>query len=776
MKLISCHIENFGRLRNYDHTFESGLNLFLHENGWGKSTLAAFLCAMFYGMPGTRRRAAGENDRVKYRPWQGGTFGGKILFESGGHIYEMTRIFGKKESEDVFDLRDTETNLPDFRFSARIGEELFGLDRESFRRTVFVGQLDCATRATDNVNALLADLAEQTGDLGSYEDAMKRLTDAANRLTPKRRTGNLYRRAEQIRLMERETAGASDLEKQIEEQEKRRYRAERHVTALEQETHRLETNLVSVQEAAEHWAVAEEAARSRAAGEEILRRLRETEEARRRSLEEAAAAFPGRIPPRAEVEEHLRECRGLERLEYKMQENMLSEEEQTRLTELEEIFLRRNSDENAVAKTDAEAGGLSRTKTAAHVAQRGKIRGKDESGATAGQAPVSALLPAACGVIVLIAGALLAMRGHMTAGALLAAAGALLAAADWMLSGRGRKQSGSVASAEYSGTAVRDPDRMEYEYLQKKERMLEETHACWADARRPAVTFLRDLGFAPQEDMRSQLEEIRNSVDTWEDAQTLLREAETERRELEEEGWKRGHPETPNYIQAPDQPERPDTMDLPDTRRIRALRQKLETERDALAGAKRELDEAGEALRDLRLEQAELEEAAGRLQTLRVEQVTETAAYHRIITAAVFLRRARESLTARYAGPVRRNFSTYWEKITETSAAGVYLDADSEITVEEAGRQREIGSFSTGYRDLAGVCLRIALADAMYPDPAADLPPLILDDPFTSLDDGKMSGAMRLLEEASQRYQVLYFTCSRSRCGKRRGNGASVSG
>ena len=187
MKLISCHIENFGRLRNFDHAFEDGLNLFLRENGWGKSTLAAFLCAMFYGMPGTRRRAAGENDRVKYRPWQGGTFGGKILFESGGHIYELTRIFGKKESEDVFDLRDAETNLPDFRFSARIGEELFGLDRESFRRTVFVGQLDCATRTTDNVNALLADLAEQTGDLGGYEDAMKRLTDAANRLTPKRR-------------------------------------------------------------------------------------------------------------------------------------------------------------------------------------------------------------------------------------------------------------------------------------------------------------------------------------------------------------------------------------------------------------------------------------------------------------------------------------------------------------------------------------------------------------------------------------------------------------
>ena len=767
MKLISCHIENFGRLRNFDHTFEDGLNLFLRENGWGKSTLAAFLCAMFYGMPGTRRRAAGENDRVIYRPWQGGTFGGKILFESGGHVYELTRIFGKKESEDVFDLRDAETNLPDFRFSARIGEELFGLDRESFRRTVFVGQLDCATRTTDNVNALLADLAEQTGDLGGYEDAMKRLTDAANRLTPKRRTGSLYRRAEQIRLLERETAGASDLDRQIGAQEQRRCGAEQRVDALERETRRLEAELASAQEAAERWASAEEAARSRAAGQEILRRLLETEETRRRSLETAAAAFPGRIPPRAEVEEHLRKCRDLERLEYKMQENMLSEEEQTRLTELEEIFLRGDPDGDAY-------------------------------GDEAGRIQVSALLPAACGVIVLIAGAFLAMRGYLTAGALLAAAGAFLAAADWKLSGGGRKRPGSAASAEYSRADARDPDRMEYDYLQKKERMLEETHARWAEVRRPVAAFLRDLGFAPQEDLRSQLEEIRDAVDTWEDAQTLLREAETQRRELEEEGRRQerrqlqqlqldqaafiekrtGHREAGAFSMPSsdphagsdvlDQPERADTADLPempDARRLRALRQKLETERNALAGAQRALDEAGEALKELRLEQTELEEAAGRLQTLRAEQETETAAYHRVITAAVFLRRARESLTTRYADPVRRNFSYYWEKITKTSAAGVYLDADSQITVEEAGRQREIDSFSTGYRDLAGVCLRIALADAMYPDPAADLPPLILDDPFTSLDDDKMAGAMRLLEEAAQRYQILYFTCSRSRCG-----------
>jgi uncharacterized protein YhaN len=52
----------------------------------------------------------------------------------------------------------------------------------------------------------------------------------------------------------------------------------------------------------------------------------------------------------------------------------------------------------------------------------------------------------------------------------------------------------------------------------------------------------------------------------------------------------------------------------------------------------------------------------------------------------------------------------------------------------------------------------------MYPTDTRERPPLILDDPFTNLDDEKMEGAMRFLRETGRRYQILYFTCSSSRC------------
>ena len=42
-------------------------------------------------------------------------------------------------------------------------------------------------------------------------------------------------------------------------------------------------------------------------------------------------------------------------------------------------------------------------------------------------------------------------------------------------------------------------------------------------------------------------------------------------------------------------------------------------------------------------------------------------------------------------------------------------------------------------------------------------PMLIMDDPFTNLDDEKAEAAKKLLRTVSDSYQVLYFICSKTR-------------
>ena len=43
MKLIRCEIQNFGKIRKGTYEFKDGCNSFCERNGWGKSTLAAFI-------------------------------------------------------------------------------------------------------------------------------------------------------------------------------------------------------------------------------------------------------------------------------------------------------------------------------------------------------------------------------------------------------------------------------------------------------------------------------------------------------------------------------------------------------------------------------------------------------------------------------------------------------------------------------------------------------------------------------------------------------------
>lgn len=123
MKLRSCHIDNFGKLSDLHLEFQDGVNLFHEPNAWGKSTLAAFLRVMFYGFDSKRESGLFDKERVVFRPWQGGTYGGELDFSYQGKEYRISRTFGKTEKTDVFHLYDLSTNLECHDFSSEIGSE-----------------------------------------------------------------------------------------------------------------------------------------------------------------------------------------------------------------------------------------------------------------------------------------------------------------------------------------------------------------------------------------------------------------------------------------------------------------------------------------------------------------------------------------------------------------------------------------------------------------------------------------------------------------------------
>ena len=177
MKLLSCHITNFGKLSDFDYKFIEELNIIKEENGFGKTTFANFIKAMFFGLD-SKRNTKTLIDRKKYDPWQGGTYGGSIEFEIHGKKYKIERIFAKKEAEDTFKLYDLDTNLESEDYTQNIGEEIFKLDKEAFERSVFVSGQNMETSMNDSINAKLANVLENENDVNSSEKALKILDEA----------------------------------------------------------------------------------------------------------------------------------------------------------------------------------------------------------------------------------------------------------------------------------------------------------------------------------------------------------------------------------------------------------------------------------------------------------------------------------------------------------------------------------------------------------------------------------------------------------------------
>ena len=109
---------------------------------------------------------------------------------------------------------------------------------------------------------------------------------------------------------------------------------------------------------------------------------------------------------------------------------------------------------------------------------------------------------------------------------------------------------------------------------------------------------------------------------------------------------------------------------------------------------------------------------------------------------------------------IKESFDKYHDLITDSSDK-YELDANLNILLKYAGTTHDIRALSEGYQDLVGLCRRMAMVDAMYD---LEKPFLIFDDPFVNLDESRLSGAMKFLDEISRDYQVIYFSCHQSRC------------
>lgn len=144
MIIEKLEIENFGKFHRQEIVLKKGINVIYGENEWGKSTIHAFIRAMFFGLERLRGKGARTDMYNRYEPWENpGYYKGAMEFSCGGKRFRLERNFYKEtERARLVSLEDgEELSVQDGDLDVLLG----GINQGIFDNTVSVGQLKSVT-------------------------------------------------------------------------------------------------------------------------------------------------------------------------------------------------------------------------------------------------------------------------------------------------------------------------------------------------------------------------------------------------------------------------------------------------------------------------------------------------------------------------------------------------------------------------------------------------------------------------------------------------------
>lgn len=181
MKIKSIHISGFGKISDADYKFDD-IFVLCEKNGYGKTTIVAFISAMLYGLQSARKNAKEFSDREHYYPINGGSFGGNIEIEFKGDTYRIERTFGEKSSTDdkIKIYKNGSESTPS---GEEPGEAFFGLKKESFERLITINQSDFSVETGDDINRRLNNFAEGKSEDFDLQKTLKKIKEKKKTFT-----------------------------------------------------------------------------------------------------------------------------------------------------------------------------------------------------------------------------------------------------------------------------------------------------------------------------------------------------------------------------------------------------------------------------------------------------------------------------------------------------------------------------------------------------------------------------------------------------------------
>ena len=765
MKIHKVHIENFGKLHQFELTFEEGVNKIVEDNGFGKTTLAMFIKAMFYGLPSTRKTNIDENERKKYKPWQGGNFGGYLDFEVENNVYRIERFFGQKDGEDIFNLIDLKTGKTSNKYTSNIGEELFDLDSESYQRSTFIPQKELANGITDNLSSKLIAMIHGTERSDSLNSALAIIDKRRQELKKKGNAGKIAEVEDKIN----ETLEKIDLLKHnfkaMEMFQQQEQQQQEIINQIEKEKEEVD---IQIQQFVEYQKVV--------ANQKYIQENENIKKDLEDKIREYKNFTGGQDILNTQLEEYKEKNKELSLIYQKIQaleeDNSLHERQEF----LTDYFNQKLPNEEEIGEALNKQEKLVNLKNMAELSKR------DLQSSSADKKSLNKwiFLPISLFVAFLIAGCFL-VSSHQTIGIIAFA----LAFISMTFAGFVYLKNMIDKKTSYIG------EHKKYEAvnndleIMKLEKEIDEFLSLFpVDNTENKITALYDVL-----NKRKEMDLVDSKIASFKEKKNqLFIQCDLLTTELEQYFAQFNLPNQLNYEEKlvmlknlkTDYNKNVETLeivtnklkefekisfenmtyDFDDNTDINQLQNLSKTKQEEIDKSKQRQTKLLQKIEDIKLELDSLDEYENNLEILRLTKENLTKELKTIKFAETYLKQANDNLSAKYLMPMKMGFEKYLNLIVGENDRRFRIDTDLKVTFEEYGETHEFDYLSKGYQGVVDLCVRFALVDALF---TKEKPFLIFDDPFVNMDKQKIEKVLGLLNNISTEYQIIYMVCHQSR-------------
>lgn len=805
MRLIKCNISGYGQFKDTEIDFSKGLNSYCYENGWGKSTLCSFIKVMLYGFDDEGKTSV-LNERTHYLPWNSNVYGGSLTIEVDGKKYEIKKEFQAKKNTCNFSLFDADTGLESTDYSEKIGEEILGIDMESFKRTLFISQTNNEYKTTDTINSRIGNIVDNTDDMNTFEIIDDTLKDALNKCSNTRVTGKLYKMNVELSELKVSMAPKEMLEKQSGDIISLIAEKKDLIKLKESEQKKLSESLKEIGEY-------KDKAAKKAKYEAILKSYEE----RKETFDELTNFFKKGVPEKEDIENNIRLISNLNALEAK-RDNLMSylsseeageaKDESIRLEELgslyegkviEDVEFSSIIEDWRLAKDDEyKVQALTAEKSSYENEDNEKYdscekKKKQKSTVCLVMAVISAVLSG-----LFMAAALLDISSILGKGtALIIGIVAAVIAATMFISfisiknkkiiikpnpkieileqeisnkeefyinsenrisgyiqsfGRDFNQKTAIEDMlmikhdmqEYA--ALKKRTAKEIELLNDKKGKYEETVKEIEAVHQSVSAFLDRIGMEPAGDLLLQFHSIKNKADIYDAEKTQFESVANEKAQFEKEC--EGYEELLS-LEAPN-----------DDRTVAELEDKVIGISNEQRALDKELKELETELDEIKSKLTGIVNASEKYDELKECYDEGIHRYDIVNKAKKYLQTAKTNLITKYTKPVKDAFDGFYKELTALDDNEYALDANLEMSIDKTTKKLSTDYLSQGNKDIVNLCMRLALIKGVFGD---EMPFIIFDDPFERLDDKRTELCKSFVQKFAKDNQVLYFTCQEGR-------------